>query len=88
MKECERACSWFSQKRLDKEVIQMKKLLILVLVVLVLLAAVGPVLADSDEANHPEHIPGFDNNNGDGSISNLPIPPGWAETDPPGPNDP
>jgi hypothetical protein len=69
----------------NKEVILMKKLLILVMVLMVLLAAVVPVFADSDEANHPEHCPGFDNNNGDGNIVNHPIPPGWAEADPPGP---
>jgi len=65
-----------------------KKLLLLMVVLLVLLAAGVPVYADSDEANHPLHIPGFENNNGDGNISNLPIPPGWAEADPPGPLDP
>ncbi len=63
----------------------MKKLLILVLVLLLLAITVGPVFADSDDAKHPDHCPGFDNNNGDGRISNHPIPPGWAAADPPGP---
>lgn len=65
-----------------------KKLLLFMTVLLVLLAAGVPVFADSEDANHPDHIPGFDLNNGDGNISNHPIPPGWAEADPPGPLDP
>jgi hypothetical protein len=66
----------------------MKRLLILILVVLVLLAVVGPVFADSDDANHPDHCPGFEDNPGNGNISNHPIPPGWAEADSPGPLNP
>jgi len=65
----------------------MRKFLLLLLVVLLLLAVVVPVFADSEDAprEHPDHNPGWDNASRNGNICNHPIPPGWAEADPPGP---
>ena len=58
----------------------MKKLILLLLVLLLLLIP-AVVSADADHANHPDF-----NNTGSGENMNRhPIPPGWAETDPPGP---
>ena len=58
----------------------MKKLILLILVLLML---VMPVLvyADSDVAKHPD----FNNTGAGENMNRHPSPPGWAETEPPGP---
>lgn len=63
----------------ETEVDLMKKVMLLVLVVCVVLLIAGPVYADSDHANHPDHCPGV------GAPHNHPIPPGYAGADAPGP---
>jgi hypothetical protein len=62
-----------------------KKISLLLLAALLLFLVVGPVYADWDNANHPDHNPG-DGASGSGYNDNHPIPPNDSgHADAPGP---